>query len=56
MIQYKAKNTKMNKIVPKNIIIFIICLSLHSFDCFSFEKKKREKKSLKKKYAYDFAF
>lgn len=54
MIQYKAENTKMNKIVPKNIIIFIICLSLHSFDCFSFEKK-REKKSLKKKYAYDFA-
>lgn len=43
MIHYKAENTKTNKIVPKNIIIFIICLSLHSFDCFSFEKKKRKK-------------
>lgn len=47
MIHYKAENTKMNKIVPKNIYIFIISLSLHSFDVFH-SKKKRKRKTLKK--------
>lgn len=53
MIHYKAENTKMSKIVPKYIYIFIISLSLHSFDVF--HSKKKEKKNFEKKYAYDFA-
>lgn len=47
MIHYKAENTKMNKIVPKNIYIFIISLSLHSFDVFH-SKKKEKKKNFEK--------
>lgn len=47
MIHYKAENTKMNKIVPKNIYIFIIVYH-YTHLMFFIRKKKREKKTLKK--------